>query len=219
VIHNLEVGKDAAGFPVVSWFEDRNIASPEAMRRARVECRIMKDAATGVLLFVARGTVRHGTFEEGKPWERLRGFSNHSADGLYYTKGQLEARQHLGSKSIGGRMVLSDSAQVLLAEFEDDTALHVNCATASPVDVENLHVALTREFVGNRHILIGSLGQNGYRWPVNDDRVMTYDPARKGPDSRQSSKLISEALGWIIALALVGGAAFFVLRSAGLIGP
>jgi hypothetical protein len=218
VIHDLQIGKDAAGFPVVSWFEDRNIASPEAMRRARVECRIMKDAATGVLLFVARGTVRHGTFEEGKPWERLRGFSNHSADGLYYTKEQLEVRQHLGSKSIGGRMALGDSAQVLLAEFVDDTALHVNCATASPVDLEHLHVALTREFVGNQHILVGSLCQDSFQWPVDDERVMTYDPARKSPDHSQSPRLISEALGWIVALALVGGAAFFLLRAAGLIG-
>jgi hypothetical protein len=211
VIHDLEVGKDAAGFPVVSWSEDRNSASPEAMRRARVECRIMKDAVTGVLLFVARGTVRHGAFEEGKPWEHLRGFSNRAADGLYYTKEQLEARQHLGSKSIGGRVALSDGAQVLTAEFVDDTPLHVNCATASPVDIERLHVALTREFVGNQHILVGNLCRDAFQWPVDDDRVMTYDPARKPPVSQTSARVLSETLGWIAALALIGGIAFLLV--------
>ncbi len=215
MIHELQIGKDAAGFPVVSWCEDRNIASPEAMRRARVECRIMKDATSGILLFVARGTVRHGSFEEGKPWEHLRGFSNHSADGLYYTKEELDVRQHLGGKSIGGKVALSDSAQVLLAEFVDDTPLHVNCATASPVEIGHLHVALTREFVGNQHILVGTICRDAFQWPVDDDRVLTYDPARTAPDNRRHSGL-SEALGWIAALALVGGGAFFLFRWLGL---
>ena len=216
MIHDLEVAKDAAGFPGVSWSEDRNIASPEAMRRARVECRIMKDAASGTLMFVARGTVRHGTFEEGKPWQHLRGFSNASADGLYYTKEQLEARQHLAGKSLGGRVALSDSAQVLRAEFDDDTPLHVNCATAPPVDIERLHLALTREFVGNRSILADSICRDAYRWPVDDERVITYDPARKSPNHRRNFG--SEVVGWIAALVLVGGFAFFLLRAAGLIG-
>jgi len=88
MIHGLQVSKDDAGFPTVTWTEDRGVDSPQGGSRARVECRIMKDGATGELLFVARGTVRdpYGKFEEGKPWARLRGFSEHSAESLYRTK-------------------------------------------------------------------------------------------------------------------------------------
>jgi hypothetical protein len=97
MIHNLQVSKDDAGFPVVTWTEDRGVDSPQSGSRARVECRIMKDGATGELLFVARGTVRdpYAKFEEGKPWARLRSFSVHSAESLYRTKQEIELRRQV----------------------------------------------------------------------------------------------------------------------------
>lgn len=203
MIRDLQVSKDAAGFPIVAWTEARNLVSPEAMRRARVECRIMKDATTGVLLFVARGTVRHGLFEEGRPWDRLNGFSQPTADQLYYTKKQLELRQHFASKSVGAKLAMSDNAHVLLAEFRDDSALHINCADAPPVDIERLHVALTREFILRRDELVGEICRGLYEWPITDDKVVTYDPARPGPGPQGKTKLLVEALGWIVALGVV----------------
>jgi hypothetical protein len=210
MIRDLQVSRDGAGFPVVAWTEDRNLASPEAMRRACVECRIMKDRTTGVLLFVARGTVRHGSFEEGKPWQRLRGFSRHTADGLYYTREQLELRHHIAGKGLGAKLALSDSAQVLLAEFVDDTALHLNCADAPPVDIDRLHIALTREFIGNQYELVSNICRIAFEWPIEDDRVLTYDPARAGPRNQRKPKLLVEALGWIVALGVVAALAVTV---------
>ncbi len=203
MIRDLEVSTDPAGFPIVAWRESRNLASPEAMTRARVECRIMKDATTGVLFFVARGTVRHGSFEEGKPWDRLNGFSQPTADQLYYTKKQLDFRHHLAAKSVGAKLAMSDSAHVLLAEFRDDTALHINCADAPPVEIDRLRVALTREFVIRRDELVGDLCRVAYEWPISDDKVMTHDSARPSPRPEGRTKLFVEALGWIVALGIV----------------
>lgn len=215
MIHDLRVTKDAVGFPVVAWKEDRNLASPEAMGRARVECRIMKNATTGVLLFVARGTVRHGLFEEGRAWERLNGFSQPTADELYYTKRQLELRHHFAGKGVGAKLGMSDSAYVLLAEFRDDTALHINCADAPPVDIDRLRVTLTREFVINREELVGDICHGVYQWPVADDTIMSYDPARPIPGPQGQTKLLLEALGWIVALGVVAALAVAFLWELG----
>jgi hypothetical protein len=207
VIHDLQVSKDDAGFPVVTWTEDRGVDSPQGGGRARVECRIMKHGPTGELLFVARGTVRdpYGKFEEGKSWARLRGFSVHSAESLYRTKGEIVLRQHLGSKNAMMKWALSDSAVVALAEFLDDRAIHINCADASQNDMDWLHATLVREFVTNQPVLVGKLSRNGFTWPVGDDRVMTYDPGRTWWSGQAKPGFVVEALGWAIALGLIGG--------------
>jgi hypothetical protein len=207
VIHDLEVSEDDAGFPKVTWTEDRNLASPEAMRRARVECRIMKEATTGILLFAARGNVRHGPFEEAKAWEKLTGFSQPTADELYYTKKQLEFRHYFASKSIGAKLALTDNAHVLRAEFAEDTALHINCADATPVDIDRLRVALTQKFILSRNALVSNICHGLYEWPVTDDKVMTYDPARPGWGDHLKRGFLFEALGWIVAVAVVAGLA------------
>lgn len=207
MIRDLQVSKDAAGFPIVAWKEDRNLASPEAMRRAPVECRIMKDAKTGTLLFVARGTVRHGAFEEGRPWDRLQGFSKPTADQLYYTRHQLEIRQHFTSKSVGAKLALADSAHVLVAEFIDDTPIHINCADASPVEIDQLHGLLVREFITYR--------AGDFQWPLNDDRVPTFEPARQDIDKGRKHGFWIEMLGWIVALAIVVGLAAFLFWGLG----
>ena len=59
---------DDQGFPVVTWEEDRNLMAPGGIGRVRVSCFIRPDAE-GVLQFVAVGSVRHGAFEEARPWE------------------------------------------------------------------------------------------------------------------------------------------------------
>jgi hypothetical protein len=217
MIRDIEISRDSAGFPIVAWTEDRNLLSPQAMRRARVECRIMKDAKSGALLFVARGTVRHGSFEEGRSWDRLRGFSTHAADGLYYTKKQLELRQHAGSKSAGSKLALIDNAQILLAEFVDETPLHINCADAPPVDIDRLHVALTREFVRNQHELVGTLCRVAFHWPAEDDRVPTYHPTPPVAPRGRRLRFFGEAIGWIVAIALVAAAGGFLLWALGVV--
>jgi hypothetical protein len=215
MIRDLDVSRDAAGFPIVAWTEDRNLSSPEAMKRARVECRIMKDSHSGVLLFVARGTVRHGAFEEGRPWERLRGFSTQAAERLYYTKRELELRQHLGSKSVGAKVALSDSAQVLLAEFFDQTPLHINCADAPQVDLDRLHLALRSEFISRQHELVGSLCQEAFYWPMEDDRVPIFHPTPPAGPRERRSRVLGEAVGWIVALAVVAALGSFFLWAVG----
>jgi hypothetical protein len=139
----------------------------------------MKDPA-GTLLFVARGTSRQGSFEEGKPWERLRGFSKHNAEELYYTRQQLELLRHFANKSLGTKLALSGGAHVLLAEFDDNVALHLNCADATPVEIDRLHVTLIREFIRSREELVGNICSIAFEWRVEDDKVVTYDPARPG---------------------------------------
>ena len=208
MIRNLHVTHDDAGFPIVAWTEDRNLASPEASMRATIECRIMKNAA-GVLLFVARGTKRHGSFEEGKPWEQLRGFSRHTAEELYYTRQQLELHRSFADKSLGRKFALSDGAQVLLAEFDDNLALHVNCADAPPVEIDRLHMTLIHAFIRSREELVGHICSTAYEWPLGDDRVGTYDPARPGWTNRQ--KPVQEILGWIVAVGLVAALAALML--------
>ena len=62
---------DVQGLPVVSWEEDRNLFAPDGIGPARVACYIRPDEKTGVLQFVAAGSVRHGDFEEARPWEAV----------------------------------------------------------------------------------------------------------------------------------------------------
>ena len=207
MIHDLQVSKDDAEFPVVAWTEDRDAHSPQGVGRARVECRIMKDGATGELLFVARGTVRdpYGKFEEGKPWARLRGFSEHSAESLYRTKSEIALRKRLASKNPMLEWGLHDNAIVVLAEFQDDRAIHINCADAPQNDLNRLHATLVREFVTNQPVLVGKLSRNGSTWPIGDDRVMTYDPGRTWWIDQAKPGLVMEALSWAIALGLIGG--------------
>ena len=179
------------------------------MRRAPVECRIMKDATTGGLLFVARGTVRHGAFEEGKPWDRLQGFSKPTADQLYYTRHQLEIRQHFTSKSVGAKLALADSAHVLVAEFIDDTPIHINCADASPVEIDQLHGLLVREFITYRG--------GDFQWPLNDERVPTFKPAHRDTDRGPKHRFWIDALAWIVALGIVAGLAALLCWELGIV--
>ena len=79
------VTMDEQKLPVVSWEEDRNIFAPEGIGPARVACFIRPDKESGELMFVAAGLVRHGDFEEARPWELLHSFEQTMADQHYWS--------------------------------------------------------------------------------------------------------------------------------------
>ena len=210
MIADLEVSHDDAKLPVVSWRETRGLHSPEALRLAHVECRIVKDATTGMLLFAARGTVRAGSFEEAKPWEQLTGFDCQPAQSLYYSSTDSIMRRPRPGKSKAGEMIAHDGAQVLRAIFgPTDLPIHINCADASPVELEKLQAALRRAFIENRNAHIRQHCKNMFRWPVDDGRVSTYDPSSTGwpPTVSGMAARMLVVLSWLLAGAIVAGAA------------
>ena len=57
-----------------------------------------------------------------------------------------------GKNKLSG-IVLTDGAHVLLANFKDERSsvpMHINCASARPVEVAELHDRLLREFIHKR---------------------------------------------------------------------
>ncbi|MBS0242719.1 MAG: hypothetical protein JSS20_11125 [Proteobacteria bacterium] len=178
MIEDLQVGADDAGFPVVRWTEIRNDAFGNG-GRVRIECRIVKAPNTGQLLFAARGPVRHGTFEETRPWEALRGFSVKRAEELYPTSAQRLFARQLSGKSVLSNMLFGYQEQVLLAEFAGDVRLHLNAVDASQVELERLHLVLTQAFVTRQRELVMRLCEEAYRWPPEDKRVETFEAGRQ----------------------------------------
>ncbi len=129
---------------------------------ARVACFIRPDAETGVLQFVAAGSVRHGPFEEARPWELLKSFEKGSADQLYYEASDRAALDLLASKSksAAGRLLAADGTHVMLANFAGaraSIATHLNCADATLTGVALLHDRLHREFIAKRAHFVNEL--------------------------------------------------------------
>src|SRR5215472_1225941 len=93
--------KDAQDLPVVSWEEDRNLFAPGGVTSARVSCFIRPDK-DGVLQFVSVGSVRHGAFEEARPWQKLVSFEVKRADELYHSARHRALHDMLVSKSKSG---------------------------------------------------------------------------------------------------------------------
>lgn len=210
MISDLEVLSNGAGLPVVAWRESRGLHSPEALRLARVECRILKDATTGVLLFGSRGTVRSGSFEEAKPWEQLTGFDCQPAHALYYSSTDLIVRRTAFGKSKTGEMIAHDGAQVLRALFGQTVLpIHINCADASALEIEKLQAALRKAFLEHRNDLVRNRCKNVFHWPVDDNRVGAYDPQSRGwprPASGIPARIL-RGISWLLAVAIVAGAA------------
>ncbi len=149
------VAADGQGLPVVAWEEDRNHFAPEGAGRARIACFIRRDEKSGVLQFVRSGSVRHGAFEEARPWDRLVSFGRETAEQLYTSASDRALLDVLASKSKSGagRLLATDGAQVMLANFADErpsVPMHLNCAESSPAEVALLHDRLHREFILNR---------------------------------------------------------------------
>lgn len=207
-IRNIEVSADAAGFPVVRWQESRGMAQAGA-GLIDVECRIMKDSHDGTLLFVARGPVRRGEFEEGLPWERLRGFSVHGAEDIYYSRSEASRRHQLAGKGLAARWLWGDPGRVLVAEFQGGATIHVNCVDAAPMDLEPLQRTLEDLFVRRAEDLVAGLCREMFRWPVDDARVATYTAQRRSLQNIKDSDALLDiplagAVLSLLTIALLG---------------
>ena len=206
---------DAQGLPVVTWEEDRNLFAPEGPGPARVACFIRPDQETGVLQFVAAGSVRHGPFEEARPWELLKSFEKGSADQLYYAGSDRAALDLLASKSKSGagRLLAADGAHVMLANFADARAsvpTHLNCADASPVEVTLLHDRLHREFIAKRPHVVNEICGGEYIWP-KDKPFIAFEPPAPIVIPRWKARLVDLSIA--VVLVLIAWAFYeFVLR-------
>ena len=199
---------DAQGLPVVTWEEDRNLFAPEGLSPARVACFIRPDAETGVLQFVAAGPVRHGPFEEARPWELLKSFEKGSADQLYYAASERAALDLLASKSKSGagRPLAADGALVMLANFGDARAsvpTHLNCADASPVEVALLHDRLHREFIASRPQLVNEICGGEFVWP-KDSPFIAFQPPAPAVIPRWKARLVDLSIAVVLVLIAWG---------------
>lgn len=193
MISDVTATSDDAGFPVVSWIEARRLGDPE-----KIECRIMK-TADGELYFVARGAVRLGTFEDGRPWELLQGFAIKSAEGLYQEHAEGELHRYLDKKNPIFGALLRDGSKVLVAGFRVGMPLHLNCADAPLGQLERLHAVLSEAFIHRAKLGLDS----GWRCSPDDGRVATYDPARTGwPGKEPSKRFVDRSFPWLVNLGL-----------------
>ena len=212
MIKNLAERHDAAGFPVVSWVEHRGPGSVAGAGVQRIECRIMKVPGTGTLLFVVRGRTRNRPFEFGRPWKNLRSFSFEPASPRLETAFEQVMRKQMSGKPSG--KILGDGGQALVADFLGEITVDVSCTDAIYVGREPLHLAVTREFVSKRAAYIGAKCKLAFHWPLADDRVETYDPARTtwpgdSPWMRYADGAAT-VLALVIVAALIGGVLRFV---------
>lgn len=149
------------------------------MTPARVSCFIRPDK-DGVLQFVSVGLVRHGEFEEARPWEALAGFEVSTADRHYYSAGHRALFDALAnkSKSGDGRLLTTDGAFVILANFGDERRsmpMHLNCADCAPVEAATLQDRLQFEFIERQRDLIAKRCDGDYVWP-KDKPFVAHSP-------------------------------------------
>ena len=197
---------DAQGLPVVTWEEDRNLFAPGGVSPARVACFIRPDA-NGVLQFVSVGLVRHGEFEEARPWEALVSFEVKKADQLYHA-GERVLVDVLASKSKSGaaRLLAHDGAQVILANFADEqrsVPMHLNCADCTPVEAATLHDRLRLEFLDRRLDLIDKRCGGEYVWP-KDKPFVAHTPPVAAPLPRRMARLVDVAIAVVLGLIAAG---------------
>ncbi len=208
-------GTDAQGLPVVTWEEDRNLFAPEGFGPARVACFIRPDEV-GVLQFVAAGSVRHGDYEEARPWEKLVSFGTGTAEQHYRSAGERALLDVLASKSKSGvaRLLAADGAQVMLAHFADDrpsVPMHLNCAESSPVEVALLHDRLSREFIRKRPDLLQEMCDGEFRWTEDSPPFLAYTPPAPPAVPRWQARLVDASIA--VVLGLIGWGFYeFVLR-------
>lgn len=209
------VAADGQGLPVVTWEEDRNHFAPEGAGRARVACFIRRDEKSGVLQFVRSGSVRHGAFEEARPWDRLVSFGRETAEQLYTSASDRALLDVLASKSKSGagRLLATDGAQVMLANFADErpsVPMHLNCAEASPAEVALLHDRLHREFILKRADLLRDKCDGEPVW-AKDKPFAAYEPPPPAVLPRWKVRLADLTIAAV--LGLIGWGVYeFVLR-------
>ena len=171
------VTMDEQKLPVVCWEEDRNIFAPEGIGPARVACFIRPDKESGRLMFVAAGLARHGEFEEARPWELLHSFEPTLADQHYLSAHERVILDTVKRKNSLTNIVLTDGAHVMLATFTDDRAsvrMHINCASASPVEVALLHNRLHREFIDKRLDYVTDCCDGAFIWPEDKPAFKSF---------------------------------------------
>lgn len=195
---------DAQGLPVVTWEEDRNLFAPDGFGRVRVACFIRPDE-TGVLQFVSIGLVRHGSFEEARPWQRLVSFARETAEQLYWKATERALLDVLTSKSKSGagRWLGTDGAQVMLANFADHKSsvpMHLNCADCAPVEMALLHDRLHREFILRRTKLIDEQCNGEFVWP-KDKPFVAYAPPAHAALPRWVDAMLNLSIGAMLGLA------------------
>lgn len=161
-----DVKEDAQGLPVVSWTEDRNIFAPDGLGPARVAC-FVRPGEGGELMFVAAGSVRYGAFEEARPWRLLKSFESSQAEQHYYSPERFAVMKVLREKNKMLAIAMTDGAHILLASFADERAsvpMHLNCASATPVEIAELHDRLRREFIDKRKEYVLKSYYRDYVW-------------------------------------------------------
>lgn len=203
---------DAQGLPVVSWEEDRNLFAPGGVTPARVSCFIRPDG-NGVLQFVSVGAVRHGEFEEARPWENLVSFEVKGADQLYYAASDRALLDVLAGKSKSGvgRLLTTDGAFVILASFGDErrsVPMHLNCAACAPVEAAMLHDRLNFEFLGRRLDLVADRCGGDYSWP-KDRPFIAHAPHVPAAPPRWMVRLADLLI--VLVLGLIAGGIYLLL--------
>jgi hypothetical protein len=159
--------------------------------------------------------VRHGPFEEARPWELLKSFEKGAADQLYSTASDRAALDLLASKSKSGagRLLVADGALVMLANFADtrgSVATHLNCADATLTDMALLHDRLQREFIGKRLHLVNELCGGEYIWP-KDEPFIAYEPPAPVVMPRWKARFVDLSIAAMLGL-VAWGMYVFVLR-------
>jgi hypothetical protein len=203
---------DAQGLPIVSWEEDRNLFAPDGFGRARVTCFIRPNDE-GVLQFVSVGSVRHGAFEEMRPWAKLVSFARETAEQHYYAAADRALLDMVASRSKSGvgRFLATDGAQVMLAHFADDkpsVPMHLNCAACAPVEMAVLHDRLTREFIVRRPALLDEKCAGSAEWPT-DRPFVAHKPPAPVVVPRWMERAIDAAVVGVLGLA--GWALYWLL--------
>ena len=114
----------------------------------------------------------------------------------------------------GKGLLWSDHGQVLLAEFEDQLPVHINYADASQVEIDRVHVLLKQRFELTRDSLPKALCKKRVHfWPLDDDKVLTYDPKRE----EAGTPGMVEVSRVVLMLAFLGAFIGFILWLVGII--
>jgi len=72
MIRDLTLGKDEAGFPIVSWTELRGFSGCGGPGPVQMQCRIGKEPLSGALMLLSRRLSPEGPVDEGKLWHGCR---------------------------------------------------------------------------------------------------------------------------------------------------
>jgi hypothetical protein len=208
------IRKDAQGFPVVSWIEDRNMFASGALEK--VTC-VIRPNREGVLEFVAFGKVRFGDEEEALPWDQLEGFDVSEGEALYRTPEWAALIKAATEKSRIAAALLRDGAAVIMARFKPRAEsqphyMHLNCASATLAEVHHLVARLDREFIGQRRRLVADRDCEDFVWQeASNGKFVAYVPV---PLARLPWYLAALANASVLAIltACVFAFYYFVIR-------